>query len=65
MDIIEIQDWVKHYTNLWCNDNQTTQEEEAMETKGLDPIPVVELKNALTKTKNIKASGLEGIAAEL
>lgn len=65
MDTIEFQDWVKQYTNLWRNDNQITQEEETMKRKGLDPISVQELEEALSKTKQKKASGLEGISAEL
>ena len=56
MQIIEIQDWMKHYINLWCNDNQTTQEEEAMKTEGLDHISVEELEEALCEIKNKTAS---------
>lgn len=58
-------DWVKHYKQLWFEQNIEDAPIRAENAKGLDDTDLRELTDALRATKNRKATGLDGINAEM
>lgn len=67
INIISNDAWIKRYKELWYDENilTTTESSSNKIVKSIDPIPMEKLEYALKNTKNRKASGMDGINAEL
>lgn len=67
LSVIGKDQWVEHYKNLWYHPINTTETNKDANyyNNSVDSISLEELKIVLRSMKNRKASGLDGLSAEL
>lgn len=65
INIITEHQWIQHYRNLWYDENCEENYYVESDSSSIDQIDIKELEAALKVTKNRKATGLDGINAEL
>lgn len=57
--------WVKHYKQLWRGENLEETQTQKQDVKGIYEIDLHELTEALDAIRKRKATGIDGINAEL
>lgn len=66
INVIQENQWIEHYKNLWTNKDEIYDEEEnEKEKQEVDPLTLEELQGVLRKAKNRKATGSDGVNTEL
>ena len=66
INVIKVDDWIDYYKNLWYDEGIIQEDQqEVVDTRGLDDLTLDELNEALRTSKNRKAAGMNNINTEL
>lgn len=65
LNIIKEKGWLEHYRKLWYDPEIEEEDSTSYEVYNIDPLTMDEFEEALQKSKNRKAPGLDGINLEL